>query len=342
MSQKDTLLKHRQIFSTLLASLPLFARSEVDLFTGAFLQDSPDPLFPPQLKSRRNYSSRSLHQGIYGFGWCSEFEKKIQLETDKLTLFNCKTESPLVFIPNPKNPTVFSHSNQSLKKVGSYFLHFINNQLKATFDDRGRLQSWHGSDRIIFFEYDGAGLLKDIRWDKKTKLKIEWDQDFKKIKSIKSQTGSQVDLTYKEGDLIKVTDRNSNRSEDYSYDTNHNLIATASEAVRYNSEQDTVSEITTTACTETYSYAAAGLEAQKTIVTRHCADRPEENRSFLFRLKTKFNTSTGVPALTIQQIEVLENQRTKTYSFESHHKSQISKFKSTATDRRRTAGGLNE
>jgi YD repeat-containing protein len=53
-----------------------------------------------ELKVNRTYNSRSLHNGIFGFGWCSDFETKIDVTPEgNLKLTECGAGQEIYYLP---------------------------------------------------------------------------------------------------------------------------------------------------------------------------------------------------------------------------------------------------
>ena len=62
-------------------------RYSLDLFSKSNLQSN-----APQL--RITYNSRSLHQGVFGLGWCASFEKKLLYRQGSYWLLDCDRPQP--------------------------------------------------------------------------------------------------------------------------------------------------------------------------------------------------------------------------------------------------------
>ena len=92
--------------SITLLSLPAF--SVVDMKNASFVDVWTDLTVPGtgyDLKIRRGYKSRSLFNGMFGFGWCSDFETKIEITPEgnlKLTEYGAGLE--IVYTPRDFSP----------------------------------------------------------------------------------------------------------------------------------------------------------------------------------------------------------------------------------------------
>ena len=51
------------------------------------------------LEIERTYNSRTLHNGLFGFGWCSDFETKLKVTPDgNINIIECGGGSKVVYI----------------------------------------------------------------------------------------------------------------------------------------------------------------------------------------------------------------------------------------------------
>ncbi len=71
------------------------------------------------LRIQRTYNSRSLFNGIFGFGWCSDFETKIEITAEgNIELTECGGGLKIVYYPKSfKANSVSSTVNKIIKKV---------------------------------------------------------------------------------------------------------------------------------------------------------------------------------------------------------------------------------
>src|SRR5690349_6968230 len=82
-----------------LQALTYSTRAAVNMRDAAFLGQWKDlDLSQPNERFEliRYYNSRSHSIGNFGYGWCTDFEKKAELLSDKkLRLYDCKLSSPV-------------------------------------------------------------------------------------------------------------------------------------------------------------------------------------------------------------------------------------------------------
>lgn len=91
-----------------LASMAPVAHAIVDMKSANFSDNWTDLTVPGvgyDLRINRSYNSRSLFNGIFGFGWCSDYETKIEVTPESnLKLTECGGGMELIFTPKNFNP----------------------------------------------------------------------------------------------------------------------------------------------------------------------------------------------------------------------------------------------
>lgn len=97
---------------TILISLALLHFSTwslVDMKSANYSESWTDMVVPGvgyDLRINRTYNSRSLFSGIFGFGWCSDYETRIDVTTEStLRLTECGGGMEITFIPKNKSHT---------------------------------------------------------------------------------------------------------------------------------------------------------------------------------------------------------------------------------------------
>ncbi len=123
----------------------------------------------------RTYSSHSLTNGSFGFGWCSELDTTIESTRDgRLKLKNCLNDSETVFSPQATTTTLALANSRREKKadrspafsprVGAFFSSENGEQVDfkkgiytqyrfgspfRKFDQTGRLIEWRAANGIV-------------------------------------------------------------------------------------------------------------------------------------------------------------------------------------------------
>lgn len=102
-------MKHAFITGLLLLSFtPFTSHAIVDMKSANYSDSWTDLVVPGvgyDLRINRTYNSRSLFNGIFGFGWCSDFETKIEITPESnLKLTECGGGMEILFLPKTFNP----------------------------------------------------------------------------------------------------------------------------------------------------------------------------------------------------------------------------------------------
>lgn len=208
---------------------------QVNHQTGALDISTFDQL--PELSIRRDYSSRSLHRGLFGYGWCSNLDVSIKFTSDKaIDLYEC--DRPIARFER-STPTIYR----------------LPYRLSQTLVSNG--DAWflsQGTDLLFTFSREGNFLgikIKDawiIRLDVLSgfgRYAVTLDFDRKLIKSIKG-AGASFYYSYSDLNLATV---NSDKSlvAAYAYDSSNNLVSIQNHEgltrLEYDVKQDRVDKI---------------------------------------------------------------------------------------------------
>ena len=227
---------------------------------------------------QRTYRSRSIHQGILGFGWCTDFEKTLDLRKfEQITLSDCQEDRSLIF-----------------KKHGKDYVSGLNSKDKITLN-HGHFQRQKGLIKQIF---DSEGRLIELRYFK-WPIEIFYGSD-KRLSRIKINHDQIISLKFtpRDGDSLTVTapgkaalvyhlkDKNlisvsatAGLKITYDYNPFHNLIrisqgAQTIERMSYDNAKDWLIETSTDSyCKQTYNYLSDAKKPMlfKTVVQKLCA-----------------------------------------------------------------------
>lgn len=239
------------ILSSLLGLLSVNAAASVNMKEAGFAKSWLD-----FADLKRAYNSRSLHDGVFGFGWCADFEKSLRFEDRRVILSQCSQDEE---IPALKIERV---------KGRLYYQDMV-------FDLSGRLLEY-ATDRgpRAFLTYDSAGLVRKISLNGKHIFHLKYDGSLRKIREISDSQGLKSDYTYKNQNLVRV--KNSWGSVyRMTYDDVHNLTQVrypdgSRERMDYAKDQDRIiSYISRQGCHESYAYAQERTHLSATL-TRRC------------------------------------------------------------------------
>lgn len=226
-----------------------FAFAEVNIAYGEFKLQHEDSFSSPQEKLIRNYSSRSLFKGLFGYGWCSSWDYRKTYSQGQERILLCQEEV------TPKD--------------------------KIIFNDKGELLTIEKSDLKILFLQENSHPVNLETKNKKTLYVLIKDGFVRKIKSEK-QT---ISYEYKEKQLSKVTKEKSSLYR-YEYDSFANMTKWHStkefESMSYNNEWDLIESYTQKdLCTNEYNYSF--LNKSKFIFQkRKCLSKPSQAIKYSF------------------------------------------------------------
>ncbi len=241
---------------------------------------------------QRTYRSRSIHQGLLGFGWCTDFEKSLDLrKNSQITLTDCQEDRSLIF-----------------RKHGNDYVSVLNSKDKVIVQN-GHFQRQKGLIKQIF---DSEGRLIELRY-LKWPLEIFYGPD-QKISRIKINQDKIIDLKFtpKDGDSLTVMapgkaafvyhlkDKNlisvsvtGGLKTVFDYNSFHNLIRISQgsktiERMSYENSKDWLIETSTdSVCKETYSYQSDAKKPMlfKTIVQKFCDSELQSETQWTYELQ---------------------------------------------------------
>src|SRR5882672_8064444 len=91
----------RALLLGLLILLPISSMAIVDMKSANYSESWPDMIVPGvgyDLRINRTYNSRSLFNGLFGFGWCSDYETKVEVTPENfLRLTECGGGMEIIF-----------------------------------------------------------------------------------------------------------------------------------------------------------------------------------------------------------------------------------------------------
>ena len=183
-----------------------------------------------QLRIQRTYNSRSTYDGFFGFGWCSDFETRVEVTpSNSLKLIECGGGMEITYVNGKplKGKELKSHiekiitmSKQVNPRLQKDYIkrlrkdlednQYLREELAKRLGIRGRVENQatyfargRGGERIEFSEGFYKRTLADgthQKFDSKGRLLSFYDRNLNYLK-----------FTYSEGKLIQVVDNNGRR-----------------------------------------------------------------------------------------------------------------------------------
>lgn len=288
-----------KLFAVLLFASLWFETSRADFnpIDGSFRTVSVDAEIPfgdSFFQLRRFYSSRSLHDGLFGFGWCTDIEKRIDLRrSDQITLYDCTLSSEIIYRKNangefekPKDaPPSFARTFLITERA--YVLK--TPALQLTFDLRGRVSEIStGATRKLAIQYTENGTPEKIRIST-TELKLRMDPGKRYVAEITGPREIKITYAYRDRNLISVT-LNQASAKSYAYDKLDNLTElnespTKSEKIEYDAHYDRVAKWTSSnGCEQAVAYKMISKKKFFTSILKTCPQKSPSLSKFEFNL----------------------------------------------------------
>lgn len=227
-----------------------FAFAEVNISYGEFKLQHEDIVSSSKEKLIRNYSSRSLFKGLFGYGWCSswDYHKSYSLGQERILL--CQEE--------------------------------ITPKEKLSFNNKGELQSIESSELKILFLPENSFPINSESKKTKSIIYVFIKNGF--VQKIKSEKHS-LTYEYSSKQLSKVI-KEKTALYRYEYDSFANMTKWQSakefENMSYNNEWDLIESYTQKdLCANEYNYSF--LNKSKFILQkRKCLSKPSQSIKYSF------------------------------------------------------------
>lgn len=267
-----------------------YSRTDIDLDLSRSGHDD--------LKIERTYNSRSIHEGLFGFGWCTPFENRIRsLGDGRLALSVCGLSGEIIYKkkPGPKDQWVAENAagETLIARPGLY----LRGAEPGERSRAARIEEFEAqtgrlvgitdrAGRVLRLSYDQAGRLITVT-ARASGAVLHFHYENENVTRIDSKLG-RVDYPLEPGagQTIRYTYRLTNMTRaqasgapglEYSYDTLHNLTDVRSsgrdrEIIRYDADRDRVLSVATPdGCKEKYAYKFPAPNLQMTEASRTCA-----------------------------------------------------------------------
>jgi len=251
---------------------------------------------------RRTYNSRSLHQGLFGFGWCSDLEKSLDLNrSDQISLNDCRLTAPIRY--KKKKNNYYEADSPDLQKdtlelKDNFYIRTTAKKTQQKYSKTGKLVSLIDTtkDRIDITYDANNGFIKTILVNQRTELKITPDLHQKHIQSVTSQNNPGAFYRFDGKDLVEVKNSWKNKFT-YSYDSVHNLTLVTypdktQELLTYDKEKDWILQIRDRSrCLEIFKYNKQSTMSYTSTAEKRCEGKVITKTSYEFRHKARADGS---------------------------------------------------
>lgn len=269
----------------ILILLPQLGFSTVDLKTGSFSETAID-FIHDSFRLERKYQSRSLFNGLFGFGWCSNLDIQLKvLSKNEVVLQDCTGDQ--VYRGDSPSPVLKSQKD-SIEKVakGNLYRRTLPDNTIQIFSERGRLLKWGKLE----FHYSEEGHLQSLRIQEGPLLTFAMAN--KKIAQV-NIAGKSLVYSYDNNNL-KEAGNFWNQRTFYRYDEFHNLLRIDYSnaqfvSLYYESQSDRlIRQVGRDGCTDHFDYTLMPDNPKAHYVTkwkRSCAGTLIRDLTYDFQFK---------------------------------------------------------
>lgn len=245
-----------------------------------------------QIEIHRIYSSRSIHRGLFGFGWCSSIEKTISVDADIPDLQSCNPITDLAPI--------------EWRKTEDFYEAQYKDRIEIYDRRSGKLQSIVAGQLKVKLKYDSRGRPTQL-CDHAQCFDVHYMPQTDFISKI-SANGLRPNIyNYQNDDLIFAS--TSTNQTFYTYDHFHNLTEVKENEsrlrLRYNDADDQITSLERGPVRETYEYNTIDQKTkriQTTKVVQYLGDRKVYEQTYVFH----FDRDTQTNAFVLRTIQTKE------------------------------------
>lgn len=256
-----------------LAALPALAFAKVDMQSASFLHTETDFKNSP---ISRTYNSRSFWNGVFGLGWCADFEKRVDLQTgqiwhcDRPTNSFAKTDSKsrtwTATFQNQKTET-YNYRGQVMKIMDSMGLRW-----DLSYDSQGRPSRVISSKMEFQFDY------KNYRLQQIQILSREQAKSVSKFHPV-------VTYIWDQNQLVEV--RKGPQVSKYKYDEIQNLTSILQSRdlpirIEYDNQFDQVRAVKIGSCRQEFSFQKISKQKFQAVATTRCPSSVSRPTIFTF------------------------------------------------------------
>lgn len=239
----------------------------------------------------RAYNSRSIRNGLFGFGWCSNIETSLYVHSDELVrIRDCQFQDGQMY--RLQEPGLYRSQINPAESViykDKTYMRIRKNGSREIFSKVGRLEKLISPDgRVTHLIYSKNGLLDKITAPDGKSLILHIHARTKKIESVVLPNGQIIRYAYEDQNLKNVTLKPQTRSQTspqtiaaYAYDQFHNLTHIryadqSEEFIDYDSSRDQVVMLRErSGCTYFFEYRQDTDSPNFTVESKKkCADQP--------------------------------------------------------------------
>lgn len=171
---------------------------------------------------RLTYNSRSESNGLFGFGWCSEFEEKLIFENENtIILDSCGSGFQRQF---SKQHQRWESGTDYIVREGNSFKLFRSAEIVEKFDHQGLLIAISIRGELFSISRIRESISQIDFSGQRLHFKYSDQNDFKVVRQLVHSNGKIIDFEYEDDQLVSMTTQWNNKIT-FSYDDESNLTS---------------------------------------------------------------------------------------------------------------------
>lgn len=245
----------------------------------------------------RRYNSRSIYNGLFGLGWCSNIESHLKFKENSIEFYDCENfMMPIRFDRNDEANVLTNSEFPEYKVIASIKVTtlIVNDQSFMKFNSQGQLiQMINKNGYSVVFNYKNNQLVS-IADASNSRLLIKYLAT-NKIESIQGSTNIRATYKYEGNNLTES--RNSNHlATRFEYNDDNNLIAingAQNLVILYDSLNDQTLKVTDeNNCEQVFQFDNLNALLKTSSVKKYCNKKLVKQLEYNFHLATKEQSST--------------------------------------------------
>jgi hypothetical protein len=247
-----------------------------------------------QLAFQRTYKSRSIYQGIFGFGWCTEFEKHLEFSKDRdLILNDCKEDRPLKFRKRGDRYISDLNPQDYFMMRKSTFIRQLG-KIAQTYNSEGQLVRLQFNKWPVDLEYTKNRLIR-IRWAPDQFINLTFTPKDGDTLAVKAPGTAAIVYRFHNKNLVAADGDNTHIQ--YTYNSFHNLTSVqvgsiTTEKMTYNDKNDWLTGLSQEAgCQQKFTYLAPKKSTLpkaplfKAVVRKFCQEHLQSETQYTYQLQ---------------------------------------------------------
>ncbi len=264
-----------------------FSVAGINLFNGDYSRTEVDFTTPSgQLSIQRTYNSKGRFQGLFGLGWCSNLETRLEIKKTEITLVECGDGRHITFAWNTQLGSYASANwpQYKIQKTHSGYRRSMGVALIEDFNIQGELVKRILADgsQFTLIRQANSSAITQILTGSGEAVGFQFGKD----KVVIKDQGASLEYVLENG-LLKSVVYPDGKKTLYSYDLSQHLQKIVSRdndqvTIGYVQGGDRVQQLTTKdGCVQLLSYEPAGKNKYEILTSKKCSGESTEKKYLL-------------------------------------------------------------